>query len=381
MNVDDAPARAFFMGLVDGTPYNMLVHPDVNGRVSLQLKHVTVEEVAERRPRPVWLRLSARQHRLHGAAGEPADAHVPSQLPRPEAPRRFEDAHQLGPDHAESLERRGRHEQHRCRGRHGRQHDRYQHRRRDRHVGDHAERLRFLGGHRREPARDHRRRRREDGRAQRRRQQPVGRGRRARDAERAARRRRLPREDREHGDAPGRAGSEDRRGRAQRRLPGRHQLGGGADARATANTSSASRRRAAASTAICSLRPTVRSPIGAGQSHQRLRHQCARRRVHAGRRLRRLQRVHRAARPAGPHARAVQPARLDAAQSEGHHQGRHGRVLRHRRAERHDHRRSDHDHRRRGADAVLLRRGARRHAADQRRGRRADAHPSRPSAT
>jgi MSHA biogenesis protein MshL len=45
VNVDAAPARAFFMGLVDGTPHNMLVHPDVSGRVSMQLKHVTVEEV------------------------------------------------------------------------------------------------------------------------------------------------------------------------------------------------------------------------------------------------------------------------------------------------------------------------------------------------
>ena len=45
VNVDEAPARAFFAGLVDGTPHNMLVHPDVSGRISLQLKHVTVEDV------------------------------------------------------------------------------------------------------------------------------------------------------------------------------------------------------------------------------------------------------------------------------------------------------------------------------------------------
>lgn len=47
VHVDNAPARAFFEGLVDGTPYNMLVHPDVSGRVSLSLKSVTLVEVLE----------------------------------------------------------------------------------------------------------------------------------------------------------------------------------------------------------------------------------------------------------------------------------------------------------------------------------------------
>lgn len=45
--VDDAPARAFFEGLVVGTPTNMLVHPEVKGRVSMSLKQVTLVEVLE----------------------------------------------------------------------------------------------------------------------------------------------------------------------------------------------------------------------------------------------------------------------------------------------------------------------------------------------
>lgn len=45
--VDNAPAQPFFQGLVAGTPYNMLVHPEVGGRISLTLKHVTIAEVLE----------------------------------------------------------------------------------------------------------------------------------------------------------------------------------------------------------------------------------------------------------------------------------------------------------------------------------------------
>src|ERR1700722_4127765 len=45
--VVNAPAKSFFLALVRDTPYNMVVHPDVSGEISLDLKHVTVPEVLE----------------------------------------------------------------------------------------------------------------------------------------------------------------------------------------------------------------------------------------------------------------------------------------------------------------------------------------------
>lgn len=47
LKVDRASAREFFMGLVEGTPYNMVVHPDVKGRITLDLKNVSVNEVMD----------------------------------------------------------------------------------------------------------------------------------------------------------------------------------------------------------------------------------------------------------------------------------------------------------------------------------------------
>jgi MSHA biogenesis protein MshL len=45
--VKDAPARAFFEGLADGTPYNIVLEPGVGGNVTLKMKNVTMVEVLD----------------------------------------------------------------------------------------------------------------------------------------------------------------------------------------------------------------------------------------------------------------------------------------------------------------------------------------------
>ena len=47
VTVDRAPARQFFMSLVEGTPYSIALAPDVAGEISLSLRDVTVEEVLD----------------------------------------------------------------------------------------------------------------------------------------------------------------------------------------------------------------------------------------------------------------------------------------------------------------------------------------------
>ena len=47
VNVVDGDAREFFVGLVKGTSRNLIVHPDVKGRITLALKQVTLAEVLD----------------------------------------------------------------------------------------------------------------------------------------------------------------------------------------------------------------------------------------------------------------------------------------------------------------------------------------------
>jgi MSHA biogenesis protein MshL len=47
LTVNNAPVRQVLLGMVEGTPYSVLLHPDTGGTVSLHLKAVTVPEAME----------------------------------------------------------------------------------------------------------------------------------------------------------------------------------------------------------------------------------------------------------------------------------------------------------------------------------------------
>ncbi len=47
VSANKIPAKEFFMGLVNGTQYNMIVHPDINGTITMNLKDVTIKETLD----------------------------------------------------------------------------------------------------------------------------------------------------------------------------------------------------------------------------------------------------------------------------------------------------------------------------------------------
>ncbi len=69
--VNNAPAAQVFMGLVENTPYGMVVHPDVSGTMSLNLKNVTVDEamLAIRRVYGFEFTREGSRYYVHGRGG------------------------------------------------------------------------------------------------------------------------------------------------------------------------------------------------------------------------------------------------------------------------------------------------------------------------
>ena len=47
VSANKVPSKEFFMGLVSGTNYNMVVSPDINGTISLMLKNVTIRQTMD----------------------------------------------------------------------------------------------------------------------------------------------------------------------------------------------------------------------------------------------------------------------------------------------------------------------------------------------
>lgn len=69
--VSNAPASQVFMGLVENTPYGMVVHPEVTGTMSLNLKNVTVDEamLAIRRVYGFEFTREGGRYYVHGRGG------------------------------------------------------------------------------------------------------------------------------------------------------------------------------------------------------------------------------------------------------------------------------------------------------------------------
>ena len=90
------PARPFFEGLADGTPYNIVLEPGVGGSITLKIEKRHPHRGSRRGARRLRLRLPAHLLRLHHRAAVAADAAVPGELHRSRTPRHLAHARLLG---------------------------------------------------------------------------------------------------------------------------------------------------------------------------------------------------------------------------------------------------------------------------------------------
>ena len=76
--VSGAPAKQVFMSIVSGTRYSMLVHPEVAGAISVNLKDVSVQEALQS-IREIY----GYEYRVDGTRiyVQPADTETPTQTP------------------------------------------------------------------------------------------------------------------------------------------------------------------------------------------------------------------------------------------------------------------------------------------------------------
>jgi hypothetical protein len=83
--VSNAPAAQVFMAIVTDTRYSMLLPPDLPGKVTINLKDVTVREAHGVAARAVRLRIPDRGQARLRAVASPADPPVPGELPDDQA--------------------------------------------------------------------------------------------------------------------------------------------------------------------------------------------------------------------------------------------------------------------------------------------------------